>query len=45
LTESCVSSGMALRKGTEILANWGDHPHTQEGGWKEMQKLPRHFSP
>jgi len=31
LADSCVSSGLVFWNSTEILANWGDHPHTQKG--------------
>jgi len=30
LADSCVSSGLVFCLGTERLANWRDHPHTQE---------------
>ena len=37
LAYSCVSSGLKLWKGSEILANWDDHPHTQEGSQERTQ--------
>jgi len=31
-------------KSSERLANWGDHPYTQEGWRERMHKHPRHLS-
>jgi len=37
LADPCALSGLDLWKGTEKLANWGDHPRTQEYKQERMQ--------
>jgi len=44
LADSRIASNMVFWERTERLANWGDHPHTQEGRQERMLWLPRHLS-
>jgi len=39
------TKAILLGKGTEGLANWGDHPHAQKGKQEWINQLPGDISP